>query len=119
MIISLRIKVSMSIIKKGFRVENTSTNKEIDIELLSSGEKHLIVLFYELIFDTQPYTLIMIDEPEISLHVDWQIKFIKNLLKIRNSDVKDLNNIQFILATHSPQIVHNRRDLTHELKMEK
>jgi len=104
--------------KKGFRVENISNNKEIDIELLSSGEKHLIVLFYELIFDTQPYTLIMIDEPEISLHVDWQIKFIKNLLKIRNSDVADLNNIQFILATHSPQIIHNRRDLAHELKME-
>lgn len=104
---------------KGFRVENISYNEEIDIELLSSGEKHLIVLFYELIFDTQPYTLVMIDEPEISLHVDWQVKFIKNLLKIRNSDVKDLNNIQFILATHSPQIVHNRGDLAHELKMEK
>jgi len=104
---------------KGFRVENISNNEEIDIELLSSGEKHLIILFYELIFDIQPYTLVMIDEPEISLHVDWQVKFIKNLLKIKNSDVKDLNNIQFILATHSPQIVHNRKDLTHELNLEK
>lgn len=104
--------------KKGFVIINTYTNDEIDINLLSSGETHLIVLFYELIFDVEPYSLIMIDEPEISLHIDWQVKFIKNLLMLKNSNIEELKNLKFILATHSPQIVHDRWDLTVELKME-
>ncbi len=66
--------------------------------LLSSGEKQLlIVLLTVLVQDCQPAILIM-DEPEISLHFDWQRKLI--------SIIRELNPfVQIILATHSPAII--------------
>ncbi len=73
---------------------------------LSSGEQHQIVLFYELIFASAGINFFLIDEPEISLHVEWQRAFIKDIEKVQN-----LTNATFLIATHSPQIINNRRDL--------
>jgi predicted ATP-binding protein involved in virulence len=83
----------------------------IPIDKLSSGEQHLIILFYELLFKVEPDTLILIDEPEISLHVGWQVKFLKDLL-----EVVDLVGFDVLIATHSPQIIKDRWDLTVQLK---
>lgn len=65
---------------------------------LSSGEKQvLLILLSALIQDNEPYILIM-DEPEISLHIDWQ----EQLIQV----IRSLNeNVQVILATHSPALV--------------
>ena len=52
----------------------------------------------------------MIDEPEISLHVAWQQEFLHDLEKIT-----DLAKFDVLIATHSPQIIHDRWDLTQEL----
>jgi predicted ATP-binding protein involved in virulence len=68
------------------------------------------VLLYELLFKTEPNTLILIDEPEISLHVMWQKEFVKDLLEIAK-----LKNISFCLATHSPQIINGQWDLVTDL----
>lgn len=103
---------------EGIVIKNSNTKEVIHLDLLSSGEMNIIILFFELIFDTEPYTLIMIDEPEISLHVEWQIEFVNNLLKIKDSEVSELTNTRFILATHSPQIIHDHRKLAIELEME-
>jgi predicted ATP-binding protein involved in virulence len=73
---------------------------------LSSGEQHQVVLFYELLFQASPGSIILIDEPEISLHVDWQRQFLKDLGKVNS-----LSQHTFIIATHSPQIIHDRWDL--------
>lgn len=73
---------------------------------LSSGEQHQIVLFYELIFKSSENSLFLIDEPEISLHVDWQRMFINDINKIAS-----LGDRQFLIATHSPQIIGNYRNL--------
>lgn len=78
---------------------------------LSSGEQHELVLFYELLFKTKENALILIDEPELSLHVAWQVQFLKDL-----SDVTRLSGFDVLMATHSPQIIHDRWDLTVELK---
>lgn len=78
---------------------------------LSSGEQHELVLLYELLFRTKPNALILIDEPELSLHVAWQVEFLKDLEKV----IK-LSSFDVILATHSPQIINNRWDLTQELE---
>lgn len=67
---------------------------------LSSGEQHEIVMTYRLIFESQPQQLVMIDEPEVSLHVKWQRSFLDDLSKIA-----ELDGLRFIVATHSPQIV--------------
>lgn len=65
---------------------------------LSSGEKQMLaILLTVLIEDNQPYVLFM-DEPEVSLHVEWQKRLIDLIL--------DLNeNVQIILTTHSPAVV--------------
>ncbi len=78
---------------------------------LSSGEQHELVLLYELLFKVSRNTLILIDEPELSLHVVWQQQFLKDL-----KDIIDLAGFDVLIATHSPQIIHDRWDLTVELK---
>ena len=78
---------------------------------LSSGEQHEIILLYELLFKVSPKSLILIDEPEISLHLAWQVEFLNDLqtmVKISDFDV--------IIATHSAYIIGKRWDLTVELK---
>ena len=67
---------------------------------LSNGEKQmLVILLTVLIEDNQPYVLFM-DEPEVSLHIDWQQRLIDMII--------DLNpNVQIILTTHSPAVIMN------------
>ena len=91
-------------------VVKDDNGKTIELDLLSSGEKQEIVLFYELIFETDGQLLLMIDEPEISLHIVWQRMFMRDLEK-----VAELGNLKVIVATHSPQIINNRWDLQIDL----
>jgi predicted ATPase len=93
----------------GLVVERPGGNG-IPIQRLSSGEKHLVVLFHRLIFDTSPGGLCLIDEPEISLHVDWQEKFVTSVKR-----VCDVTMQQFIVATHSPIVIGNDSDLLREV----
>ena len=59
----------------------------------------LVILLTVLVEDSQPYVLFM-DEPEVSLHVDWQEQLIDLIM--------DLNpNVQIILTTHSPAMILN------------
>ncbi len=94
----------------GFKF-TTSQNKPLDLGDLSSGEQQEVVLLYELLFKVKPGTLVLIDEPELSLHVVWQTQFLDDLLKII-----ELQKINVIIATHSPQIINNRWDLTIDLE---
>jgi len=63
-------------------VDNDNPKKVLSLSQLSSGEKQEIVLFYELIFDTRKELLLLIDEPEISLHITWQKQFLGDLLEV-------------------------------------
>lgn len=56
-------------------------------------------------------TLAMIDEPELSPHVVWQNEFADDLLRIAK-----LRGFDVLIATHSPDIIGKRWDLTVELK---
>lgn len=82
----------------------------VPLEKLSSGEKNDFILFYELIFKCHSNSLILIDEPEISLHIAWQQEFINELLEICK-----MNNMQAIVATHSPNIVDEHWDLLKDM----
>ena len=67
---------------------------------LSSGEKQiLIILLTVLVEDDLPYVLFM-DEPEVSLHLEWQKRLVDLCLELNP-------NVQIILTTHSPAIVMN------------
>ncbi len=85
-------------------------NKILSLNELSSGEQEILVLFYKLIFESD-VSLLLVDEPEISLHIAWQKEIMDNLKSI----VQLNNNLQMIIATHSPQIISNNWDLQIDL----
>ena len=95
---------------RGFVVE-TSAGATLRPDQLSSGEQHLIVLLYDLLFTVTPDSFILIDEPELSLHVHWQQQFVADLMNII-----DMVGFDILIATHSPQIIHDRWDLAVELR---
>ena len=73
---------------------------------LSSGEQHELVLHYDLLFRIRPNALVLLDEPEISLHVEWQSTFLTDLMEIAK-----LSGFDAVVATHSPYIVGEKDDL--------
>ncbi|OWU66388.1 hypothetical protein ATO2_18905 [Roseovarius sp. 22II1-1F6A] len=79
-------------------VINAHDKIKIPVEKLSSGEKQLIIFLAEtLLQENQPF-IFLADEPELSLHVEWQEQLVSNLLKVNPS-------AQVLFATHSPDIV--------------
>jgi len=88
----------------------TADNKVLELASLSSGEQHELVLLYDLLFRVKSNTLVLIDEPELSLHVIWQKSFLPDLLEIVSATKFDV-----LLATHSPFIVGDRSDLMADL----
>jgi ABC-type glutathione transport system ATPase component len=90
--------------KKIIRTENEIRFSQIGETLLpyqlSSGEKQILaILLTVLVEDLQDYVLFM-DEPEVSLHVDWQKQLIDLILRLNP-------NVQIILTTHSPAVIMN------------
>ncbi|MEO2268131.1 AAA family ATPase [Pseudoalteromonas sp. YIC-656] len=67
----------------------------------SSGEQCLFLLFLGILSSIENQSLILIDEPEISLHPSWQQRFVE----ILRSSLKNFTGCHFIIATHSPLIV--------------
>lgn len=97
--------------KNGFEiVDADNPDKVLELSQLSSGEKQEIVLFYDLIFGTKENLLLLIDEPEISLHIMWQKQFLNDLMEVSKK-----NQLQVIVATHSPQIISNHMDIQIDL----
>jgi predicted ATPase len=90
--------------KKIVRTENEIRFSQIGETLvpyqLSSGEKQMLaILLTVLVEDNQPYVLFM-DEPEVSLHIEWQKRLIDLCIELNP-------NVQIILTTHSPAVVMN------------
>ena len=81
----------------------TSSGKELIPQALSSGEKQMLVLISEVFLQDGQKSILIADEPELSLHVAWQETLIDNM--------KNLNpHGQIIVATHSPDIVGGREE---------
>jgi predicted ATPase len=74
----------------------TTDQSQISVASLSSGEKHALRILIEMLYAEQGPLLI--DEPEISMHVDWQRELIPSMQSVNK-------NAQLILATHSPEIM--------------
>ena len=88
--------------KKIVRTENEIRFSQIGETLvpyqLSSGEKQMLaILLTVLVEDNHPYVLFM-DEPEVSLHIEWQKRLIELILELNP-------NVQIILTTHSPAVI--------------
>ncbi len=88
-----------------FAIYSPGNGRPLPFVKLSSGEQHLMILYYQLIFEIEPDTLVMIDEPELSMNVVWQRNFLKDLQRII-----ELRKFDVLIATHSPQIIHDKWD---------
>lgn len=64
---------------------------------LSSGEKQLLIILLTVLLERGEEYILMLDEPEISMHISWQYKLIDMILQLNP-------NVQIILTTHSPMI---------------
>lgn len=85
--------------EKAFHFLKTGVETPISPQNLSSGEKQiLIILLTTLLQDRKEYVLLM-DEPEISMHIDWQRSLIHSIRQINP-------NCQIVIATHSPTIYY-------------
>ncbi len=74
------------------------TQQKIDFTNLSSGEKQLLILFLKALLTKNTPHILLLDEPEISLHINVQVNLINYLLALNNQS-------QLIIVTHSPSIV--------------
>jgi len=74
--------------------------EEIKIENLSSGEKQLLIILLNILLLDKKPTIVLLDEPEITLHILWQRKLIESIFKLNP-------NIQLFIATHASSIFFN------------
>ena len=81
-----------------------SNTEKLELTDLSSGEKQIVITFASLIFGLlgKSTGIFIVDEPEASLHLEWQTKFVDTILRTNN-------NIQLIFATHSPELIGKYR----------
>ena len=86
-------------------------NGRLKLSDLSSGEKQIIITFASMIFGLRGKGtgIFIVDEPEASLHLEWQNKFVPSILKTNK-------NIQLIFATHSPELIGEYRKNAVRLK---
>lgn len=76
-------------------------NEEIPLSSLSSGEKQILRLFVETLLAAD--NTILIDEPEISMHIDWQKDLVTAMQRLNPG-------AQLVLATHSPEVMADIKD---------
>ncbi len=81
----------------GIKFYHTKRDKYISIHNLSAGEKQLLLIFFTIFLQDEQPSVLLLDEPEISLHIIWQQKLIETLRQLNP-------NCQLIIATHSPGI---------------
>lgn len=83
----------------------TNQGNKVNIQNLSSGEKQIVTFFAYLIFglQTSNQSIFIVDEPELSLHLNWQRKFVDSIFSIND-------NVQLIFATHAPEMIGRHRD---------
>ena len=77
---------------------------------LSSGEQNLVILYYRLVFETKPNTLLLIDEPENSMHVEWLEKMLRDYF-VMEGDLQ----CQMVIATHSPIFIGDNFNIAYDL----
>lgn len=115
--LSIRTRLLLDNVNQKFRYKEIRLDREegfvatsemghIPLSSLSSGEQHELVLHYDLLFNVPTNTIVLIDEPELSLHVAWQKRFLPDLLRI-----VELTDFDALVATHSPFIVGDNTEL--------
>ncbi|MFI7657096.1 AAA family ATPase [Streptomyces albidoflavus] len=97
--------------KGQIRFRSKVNGRPVAVHALSSGEQHLLAVFSMLLFSARSGSLVLIDEPEISMHAAWKHSFLADI-----SEVAKLSELQIVLATHSSAIINGNWDLVREIK---
>lgn len=93
------------------KLRNKHTKQNINYSNLSSGEKQILSIFAKLYLDENNQSIIIIDEPELSLSLTWQRKLLPDIIKSRKCSL-------LIATTHSPFVFQNEYfDRAKELEM--
>lgn len=82
------------------QVELWQWGEHLNLKLLSSGEKQLLIILMTVLLEDGDHTVLFMDEPEVSLHIEWQQSLLDTILRLNP-------NVQVILTTHSPAIIMN------------
>lgn len=85
------------------RVENRFTGNSLPLNALSSGEKQIVSIFARLYLNDGSKFIVLIDEPELSLSMDWQKRFLPDILGSPSCS-------QMVAITHSPFVFDNELD---------
>jgi len=88
---------------ENFNFKKNGITNPIEIEKLSSGEKQILIILLTVLLQNQKKYVLILDEPEISMHIDWQRVLIDYIVELNP-------NCQVIIATHSPTIFYKGRD---------
>lgn len=104
---AIKILVDVNLIRyQELRLQPIHSDEYISINETSSGERALLLNILGIASEIRDNSLICIDEPEISLHPEWQEKYMRLLM----STFQDYHGCHFIIATHSPKIVSELSD---------
>lgn len=87
-----------SLDERGLIIYLDSTGRRIKLEHLSSGEKQLLIILLETIIERNNYQILIIDEPEISLNLQWQHDLLRGIMRLNP-------NAQIFIATQAPELV--------------
>lgn len=82
------------------KVELIQWGETLDLRLLSSGEKQMLIILMTVLLEDCDHTVLFMDEPEVSLHIEWQQVLIETIRRLNP-------NAQIIMSTHSPAIIMN------------
>ena len=82
------------------KIINLESDTPISINNLSSGEKQIISIFAKLYLDTEKKSILLIDEPELSLSIKWQSMLIPDIVSTNKCE-------KIVVVTHSPFIFDN------------
>lgn len=84
--------------RKSNEISFYQDGEHLSVYKLSAGEKHLLVILLTALLRTGEHSVLFMDEPEASLHIEWQERLI--------SSIRELNpDVQLILTTHSPAVI--------------
>lgn len=85
-----------------FKMNDNSKLRDVPLDKLSSGEQQIFVLMSHIIFEVSKLKscILIIDEPERSLHMEWQERLVDAILTSCNK-----TDVQLTIATHSPEII--------------
>lgn len=93
--------------KVSINVVQIKNIQEIDLKNLSSGEKQIISLFAKIFLEPSKELIVLFDEPELSLSIEWQKKLLPDVLKSNKCNL-------LLTVTHSPFIFDNELDMNAE-----